>query len=293
MSTFQIKPISLAAITADGYQRDIDPLIVARIVARFDAAQWDLPKVSVVDGAYRVIAGQHRVEAARQFLADNQWPFETPAGYIDVQVISGLSGVEEEADLFLSDAGNKKAIAPFFKHRAGLVACHQDSLDIERSLQRYGVNLVHRQKRASGSSFVAIAKLYALWRADKGNGGQVIDETLKLRSMWSKDDIYRSDGSIIGGLGIVARELLVSDGTTVRLERGGKRTSAFKLAGLALKASTSAMSGSKGTSMNEPAIYARVLRDLLGPAPKTPAQPPKVAFVSRFPVAVATGALQV
>ena len=289
MSTFKIRPIPLAAITTNGYQRDIDPLVVARIVARFDAAQWDLPKVAEVEGGYRVIAGQHRVEAARHFLADDQWPFETPQGYIDVQVIAGLGSVAEEADLFLSDAGNKKAIAPFFKHRAGLEACHQDSLDIEASLQRYAVNLVPRQRRMTGTTFVPIATLYTLYR--QGNGKQVVDETLKLRSMWSKDDIFRSDGSIVGGLGIVARELLASDGDVRRLEQVVKRFPANKVAQFAIKL---AMGGrGKGMSLSQPRTYAMVLRDLLGPAPTTPAQPPKVAFVSRFPVAVAAGALQV
>lgn len=290
MTSFETKVISLGEVIApNGYQRDLNPLVVDRIVNGFDAAQWDLPKAALVDGGYRIIAGQHRVEAARIFLADPAlaWPFPTPAGWLDVQVIIGLDSVVEEAELFLNDAGNKKAITPYFRHRAGLVAQHQDSLDIEEAIVRHRVNLVQRQRRLSGDTFVPIQTLYSLYR--RGNGKRVLDETLRLRSFWSKDDALRSEGSIIGGLGIVVGERLAEEGNTARLEKVVKRYSALKVASLAMKMVS--QDNGKGRSLSQPRTYAEVLRGLLPgkPGPKTPE--PKPHFDTRFPVAAEIGQL--
>lgn len=268
MHTFKVQTIALAQIVdPDGYQRDIDDPTVLKIVTGFDPAQWDLPKVAEVgERQYRVIAGQHRVEAARDFMeavrTGGDWPFSTPAGYLEVQVILGMSSVEEEADLFLKDASNKKPIAPYYKHRAALVAGYPMAVDVQAALDRYGVRLVRRQKTLNGETFVAISALNMIWRrAGSGNGGLAVAETLRLRSTWKKDDSYRSEGSLIGGLGIVVIELLKTDGHVRRLEKVVQRKTALSIASAAVK-----LRESQGMSLSQPLTYAVALRELLPPA---------------------------
>ena len=151
MATFTIKTVPLSTIGKDGYQRQLSDTAVDAIVNHFDLAQWNLPKVvEQKNGDHRVVAGQHRVEAARKMSAQGKWPFTEPDGQLLCQVISGLSSQTEEADLFLSDANNTRRLTAFDKHIARLVAKHPDAEGVQLALDNVKVKLVHKQKSQNG-----------------------------------------------------------------------------------------------------------------------------------------------
>lgn len=263
MTAFTIQTVPLSAISTDGYQRDRIDSHVERIVDTFDPSQWDLPKLTDKgDGTFRVIAGQHRVEAARRLVDMGAWPFGTTPGEIEAQVISGIDDTRGEALLFMADARNKKALSPFDKHRASLVAEDRQALEVQAALDKLGLQLVRRQRTKSGQTIAAVTALYRLW--DRGHGGRpagdtLVYETLRLASLWNADDIFRFDGLLLGGLGSVAQEHLNLTGKVTRLEKLVRKVPAYTLATLAQKWSVE----HGGVFSNTPMPYANVIRERL------------------------------
>lgn len=260
-TSFTIETVSIRQIDKDSYQRDLSLPQAEKIADEFDAAQWDLPKLVLTGpGVYRVVAGQHRVVAANILEEREAWPFDTPPGNIQAQVVHGVTSVKEEARLFLRDAKNKKSLRPYDTHRAALVAEYRDALEIQDALDRWGIPLTRKQRAKSGGSLVAITKLYWLWnRAHGGNpdGAKLVSETLKLAVMWPADDVYRFDGLLLGGLGIVAQEHLNLTGKTNKIEKLVRRLPAMTIAGLAQKYSVQ----HAGVFSNTPEPYAAVIRE--------------------------------
>ena len=262
-TSFTIREIPLDSITTDGYQRERIDSHVERIAGGFDPAQWDLPKVTERPDGYRVIAGQHRVEAARVLAERGSWPFLTPVGVIQAQVVEGISDTKGEAVLFMADAKNKKSLSPYDKHRAALVAEERQAIEVQEALDTVGVPLVRRQRSKSGQSIVAVTALYRLW--DRGHasgrpsGGVLVTETLRLACHWDANDIFRFDGLLLGGLGLVAQEHLNLTGKVTRLERFVKKVPAYTVATLAQKWSVE----HGGVFSNTPMPYANVIRERL------------------------------
>lgn len=260
-TSFTIETVKLANITKDSYQRDINPAHAETIADFFDAAQWDLPKLALVGpDIYRVVAGQHRVAAADILEKRGEWPFDTPVGAIQSQVVHGVRTVKDEAELFLRDAKNKKSLRPFDTHRAALVAEHRDAIEIQQALDKWDIPLTRKQRAKSGGSLVAVTALYRLW--DRGHGGnpdgaKLVSETLKLASMWPPSDVYRFDGLLLGGLGLVVQEHLNLTGKTTKIERLVRRLPAMTIAGYAQKFSVL----HAGVFSNTPEPYAAVIRE--------------------------------
>lgn len=268
MNTFAIREVALDSITKDGYQRDLYDSKVAEIVAAFDPAQWDLPKLTEKSpGEFRVIAGQHRVAAARALAESGAWPFDTPLGSIQAQVVLGITDTADEARLFLADAKNKKPLSPFDKHRASLVAEDRRALDVQDALDRLGIVLVRKQGAKNGQTLSAITAVYRLWDRGHGgrpNGGELVYETLRLASQrWDGSDIYRFDGLVLGGLGMVVQDYRYVPAKFSKLERllgdGRGKLSARQLEGLAHQLSVR----NGGVFSNTPMPYAQVLRERL------------------------------
>lgn len=259
-TTADDRVIPLDSITTDTYQRERKDSIVERIVSGFDIAQWDPPKVSCrSNGMYNVMMGQHRVEAAREMEARGIWPFSTPPGMLKVIVVEGLSDVQSEAKLFMSDAKNKAALSPYDKHQASVVALDPMALDIQAALVALDIPLVRRQRKANGHSLVAITAVNNIWnkgvRHPKG-GGYIVMETLRLASKWDPDDIYRFDGFILQGLATVLLEILQTGGKVTRLERFVSKNKPITVAGWARR-----WANAKGMSTNIVLPYAQAIRE--------------------------------
>lgn len=214
MSTFNIKAVNVDDISTDGYQRDFSLQKAEEIAKHFNLAEWDFPKVAPrnEDGLYLAVAGQHRVGATRILRDIGKWPFNTPIGYVEVIVLDGIGGTNEQADLFLSDATNKKPLTPFDKHRAGVIAGKEMALDIQDALDAVGLRLVRRQKQANGKTVSCTEKLQAAWSHGRraGLAYETVYHTLRLASMWNQDDVFRFNGYVVGGLSMVVRDALVS-----------------------------------------------------------------------------------
>jgi hypothetical protein len=155
--SFSIEPVALSLITKDGYQRDRVDSHVDRIVSQFDPAQWDLPKVALKeDGTYRVIAGQHRVEAARRLQNDQSWPFSTEPGIIDAQVITGIPDTRGEAALFMADAKNKKNLSAFDKHRASIIAGDERAIEVQAAVDEGPKQRRRDPTRSAGDRWLSL-----------------------------------------------------------------------------------------------------------------------------------------
>ena len=291
MGTFEIKTIPLSSLSVDGYQRPLNQRRVEEIADHFDLVQWNLPKVS---GAGLVVVGHHRTEALRLLLERNQWPFDDiPAGYLQVQVVH--LDPADEADLILDDISNVKPWSAYNRHQAALLGRksprHQCAVDVQAALDHYSIPLRERQRAKDGVfAFMAVAALNSLWASSAGNGTEVLDETLRLVSKWKRDDGYRFEGSLVGGLGLVVRNLLKSEGHTGRLERVVEKNTALAIATKAMiYAGQEQAKGNGRPSLSQPRTYETIITSML---PKAKAPTP-AKFISRFPVAVAAGAIQV
>jgi hypothetical protein len=258
MANFDIAPVAIADISKDGYQRDRNDIHVTSIVDGFDPAQWNLPKVvAKPGGGYRVVAGQHRIAAAAILASSpTTWPFSTPVGTILCQVISGFSSVEEEARLFLADDRGTKRLTTYDRHRAGLVAKEPRSLDVQRALDKHGLPLVHKQRHQNGKTISALHALNNVW----GMGGfDLLDDVLEIVVAWPDSDAKRTEGYLVGGLGVVVAEMK-TNGTwnkkrvLARLSRSHNWPT--PIWGDAMK-----VAASSGLAFNSYRPYAPVLRD--------------------------------
>lgn len=261
-----IQTVPLDKITLDGYQRDEYPGHVDKIVRGFDLAQWDLPKlVAKEDGSYRAVAGQHRVQVARRLADEHRWPFETPVGQIEAQVVAGYADEADEARLFMHDARNKKPLSAYDRHRAAQKAGERQALEVQAALDGAGIRLVKRQARKTGSTLVAVTALYRIWergeRVGAGDGATLLRKTLYLASLWSADDIFRFEGLLLQGLAIVVLEIASVGGKFTRLERTVKKIPAITYTGMAQK--WSVLNGGAGKFTNTPMPYAAVIRESL------------------------------
>jgi len=261
MPTLTTQTVALADISTNGYQRDRKDSHVDSIVNGFDITQWNLPKVVASrKGGYRVVLGQHRVEAARVLASTPaKWPFPTPVGEIECSVVHGLKTEEEEARLFLADDRNTKRLSPYDRHHAGLVAKEPRALDVQGAVDTVGIPIVHKQRHQNGKSLSAIGALNNVW----GMGGRaLLDETMAVVASWPDSDHKRTEGYLIGGLATVIAEGQTA-GTWDRKKAIRRLTRAHNLPvniyGEAMK-----IAAGTGLAFNSYHPYAAVLRKQIG-----------------------------
>lgn len=261
MATFTIQPVALADISKDGYQRPLKESQRDAIVNGFDPAQWNLPKVVAKNGGgFRVVAGQHRIEAARALArTPKRWPFTSPLGVIDCQVIGGFTSIEEEAHLFLNDDKNTRRLSTFDKHTAGLVANVQRAVDVQRALDAHGITLVHKQRRENGKTMVALGALNNVWNA---GAYQLLDETLAVVAAWPEADPKRTGGYLFGGLAVVIAEK-ISSGTWDRA-KAIRRLSATKHWPTNLWGEAMKIAADTGVAPNSYRPFASAVRKVIG-----------------------------
>ena len=185
---------------------------------------------------------------------------------IEAQVVEGIADTRGEAMLFMSDARNKKPLSPYDRHCASLVAEDRQALEVQAALDRLGIPLVRKQGSKNGRTLSAITAVYRIWLRGHGgspDGAELVYETLRLAQRWKADDIYRFDGLILGGLGMVVQEHLNLTRKVAKLERligpGERQLSAMTLEGLAHRWSVD----HGGVFSNTPMPYASVIRERL------------------------------
>lgn len=164
-------------------QREMRPGWAAQIAADFDPDRFLPPLLSLRDGKYHVIDGQHRIEAMRLMGWDDQ--------QIQCWVYDNITEAQE-ADLFLWH-NNRKSVASFDKFQIGVVAERSDEVDIDRIVRAAGLK-VAMGVPGGISATGALRKVYDY-------GPNVLARTLKIVRDSYGDDGLR--GEVINGVGLL------------------------------------------------------------------------------------------
>lgn len=126
-----------ALIVDHEYQRPLAKAHARRLAALFKWAHFQPLTVTParpVDGdrKWAVIDGQHRLQAAMSIPDIDEVPcYVVPA-----------AGLAEQAEAFLAVNNNHRTVTPFERFRAGLTAHDEESLKLQRILDRVGLTLV-------------------------------------------------------------------------------------------------------------------------------------------------------
>lgn len=168
-------------------QRELNNARVDRIATSFDPEQIGTPTVSLREGIYYVIDGQHRVEALKA------------VGWGDQQIqcwcYEGLTE-EEEADIFLK-LNDVLAVHAFDKFRIGVTAGREVESDIERIVRAQGLCV---SRDVVPGAIGAVGTLHRIYRR---GGAKVLSRTLRIVR-----DAYGDPGleaAVLDGIGLVCQ----------------------------------------------------------------------------------------
>lgn len=182
-------------------QREINPARVDRLAVDFDLEQMGTPTVSMRNGSYYVIDGQHRIEALRTIGFGDEsvqcWTYE------------GLTE-QDEAEMFLK-LNDYLAIPAIPKFRAAITAQRPAESDIDRIVRSLG--LVVSADRTPG----AIRAVGTLARVYSRSGPKVLSRTLRLTR-----DAYGDTGmeaAVIDGIGLLCQRYNGELDESVALEK--------------------------------------------------------------------------
>ncbi|GHU73386.1 hypothetical protein AGMMS49992_11770 [Clostridia bacterium] len=167
-----IERIPLSRIIIGGYQRDVVPSRVSRIVAQYNPAKLGILIVNRrknLDCA--VIDGQNRLAAMRLLNARD----------VACGVLEGLS-VKEEADYFRFQKDNTRPLTAYDMYNASIYAEDQHYLAIDYILRKYGY---HVSKRSGPRGITAIS---ALSKIAQTFGFPVLQQTVEWISRTWPDD---------------------------------------------------------------------------------------------------------
>lgn len=164
-------------------QRELNHARVDRIAANFDPEELQTPTVSLRDGHYYIIDGQHRVEAIRQIGWSDQ--------QIQCWVYEGLTE-QEESEKFLK-LNDTLAVHSFDKFKIGVNAGREVETAIQRIVQSNGL-VISRDEIPGAIRAVGTLRRVFL-RAD----GRTLSRTLQIVR-----DAYGDSGleaAVIDGIG--------------------------------------------------------------------------------------------
>jgi hypothetical protein len=171
-------------------QREANPARVDKLAAEMDLEQIGTPTVNERDSHYFLIDGQHRVEALKKWLGDDNWEDQS----IQCWTYVGLTEAEEsEKFLKLNDSLAVEALAKF---RVGVNAGRFEECDIDRIVRAQ--DLVVTRDRIEGG----IAAVGTLRRVYSRSGPAVLGRALRVIR-----DAYGTAGlesSVIDGIGLLA-----------------------------------------------------------------------------------------
>lgn len=174
-----------ACIVSLHAQGNFKPAHAAAIAARFDLEAVGFPVVSLRDGCYYLIDGQHRVKGALLFGFS-----ETDK--LQMEVYEGLTEAEE-AELFL-ERNSIKAKSAWDKYHVAITAGRDEECAIDRCVRAQ--NLAVAPHRSHGT-IAAINPLRKLFRM---GGGPLVSKTVRVAR-----DAYGErgfDGPVIEGIGL-------------------------------------------------------------------------------------------
>lgn len=148
-------------------QRKFDQAWADHIVSEFDLEQIGHPTLSMRDGHYFILDGQHRIDAIKRWLGDG-WESQLVECYVYV----GLSE-QQEADKFLR-LNDAKQVSAFDKFRVGISARREEVLAIKSVLDAEGL-CVSRDKVPGG-----IGAVGTLRKIFKRAGPETLGKSLRI-----------------------------------------------------------------------------------------------------------------
>lgn len=146
-------------------QRDLKLSKVAEIEANLDLDQIGYPILSLRNGKFFIIDGQHRVEVLKRFFAND---LDTR---IQCHVYDDLTE-EQEAEQFLK-RNNQLAVTAIAKFRVAVTAGRPEESDIDRIIRANGCVVAR-----SGEN--AISCVGALYKVYRRNGGAALGRSVRL-----------------------------------------------------------------------------------------------------------------
>ena len=170
-------------------QREFRKSHAEEYAADFDLEALGYPVVSMRDGHYWIVDGQHRIEALKMI----GWGDQS----IQCECYEGLAEADE-ADLFLR-RDTRRAIRPFDKFRIALTAGREVETDIERTVAAQGLKI--SQDSAEGS----IAAIAALRRVAALGGPAVLGRDLRILRDSFAGDSSAFHAELISGVGRVCQ----------------------------------------------------------------------------------------
>lgn len=188
-------------------QRVLDPARVKIILSKFDPGALRQVSVSLRDGKYYIVDGQHRVSAAIQFYKNKDY-------LVDCRVHLDLT-LQDEAELFLL-LNTQKATHTTVNWSVGITSGKGDEYETNKVLRELGLT-------GGAGGIVATQALLSVYRA---YGGQFLREILQYcLTAFSPDDDGRFNGMFIKGLARFVAKYRTKI-TTKRLEQVLQKTRA-------------------------------------------------------------------
>lgn len=169
-------------------QREIRQPWVDELIANFDLDELGTPELSLRDGYYYIMDGQHRIAALKVWLGDG-WEEQ----HIQCWVATGLTE-KQEAEVFLS-LNNRLSVDPFSKFNVGVKAGRSAELEIKSLVEGAGLSV---SKQAIPGAVCAIGTLR---KVHKRNGPEALQRALRIAR-----DAYGDPGlaaPVIDGFGLL------------------------------------------------------------------------------------------
>lgn len=139
-------------------QRELNQARVDKIASEMDLEQLGNPTVNERDGWYYIIDGQHRNEALKKWLGDEDWKGQS----LQCWTYEGDNALseEEEAEVFLK-LNDTLTVATFEKFRIGVKSGRTEETDIDRIVHTQDLRI---SRERGGGAIRAVATLRKVYR---------------------------------------------------------------------------------------------------------------------------------
>lgn len=205
-------------------QREFRKTHAESIAAEFELEGMGYPVVSLRDGNYWILDGQHRIAALKLcgFSDSDQ---------IECECYEGLTE-SDEAELFLR-RDDRRAVTPFDKFRISITAGWQKECHIERIVQAEGYKISRDNTAGSIAAVTSLRFAYAL-------GSETLQRTIRILGRAYDGDRAAFGEHLIKGMALVCQRYngaLDDDSATQRLSglHGGPAAIGRKATALQLK----------------------------------------------------------
>jgi hypothetical protein len=182
--------ISLTDIEPSDYQRVTNPKQVENIVKNFDEAKLGTLTVSLRDGKYYAIDGAHRLSALRSLKYTHAM----------CEILTGLTH-EQEADYFMRQGQDKRALKPVDLFKAGIIAGDEKCVKINEIVKTNSFQIGFSHK-----NFYLLGAVHALFSIAEDYGYDILDDTLCLiANTWAGISKATSGAALLGVAEFVSR----------------------------------------------------------------------------------------